>query len=104
MAALQTAAELLDDGRLVGIYPEGTRSRDGDLHRGHTGVAHLAMMTGAPIIPVGIVGTERVQPIGSVGAPNRSAVRSPPLRRTDPSRPTTATAAIASDASRCSTT
>ena len=66
MAALETAADLLDDGRLVGIYPEGTRSRDGALHRGHSGVAHLAMMTGAPIIPIGIVGTQRVQPIGSV--------------------------------------
>ena len=65
MAALQTAAELLEDGRLVGIYPEGTRSRDGMLHRGHTGVAHLAIMTGAPIVPVGIIGTEHVQPIGS---------------------------------------
>ncbi len=65
MAALQTAAELLRDGQLVGIYPEGTRSRDGLLHRGHTGVAHLAVLTGAPIIPVGLTGTERVQPIGS---------------------------------------
>ncbi len=76
MAALTTAAELLDEGRLVGIYPEGTRSRDGMLHRGHTGVAHLAMMTGAPIVPVGIVGTERVQPIGaSVPRPFRDPVR-----------------------------
>lgn len=65
MAALETAADLLNEGRLVGIYPEGTRSRDGLLHRGHTGVAHLAMMTGAPIIPVGITGTDEVQPIGS---------------------------------------
>ena len=65
MAALQTAAELLDDGRLVGIYPEGTRSRDGMLHRGHSGVAHLAIMSDAPIVPVGIIGTEQVQPIGS---------------------------------------
>jgi 1-acyl-sn-glycerol-3-phosphate acyltransferase len=65
MAALQTAADLLNDGRLVGIYPEGTRSRDGLLHRGHTGVAHLAVMTDAPIVPVGITGTEHVQPIGS---------------------------------------
>jgi 1-acyl-sn-glycerol-3-phosphate acyltransferase len=65
MAALHTAAELLDAGELVGIYPEGTRSRDGFLHRGHTGVAHLAVMTGAPIIPVGIIGTERAQPIGA---------------------------------------
>jgi len=65
MAALETAAGLLDDGRLVGIYPEGTRSRDGLLHRGHSGVAHLAVMTDAPIVPVGIIGSERVQPIGS---------------------------------------
>jgi 1-acyl-sn-glycerol-3-phosphate acyltransferase len=76
MAALETAAELLAEGQLVGIYPEGTRSRDGLLHRGHTGVAHLAMMTGAPIVPVGIVGTERVQPIGAnIPRPFRSPVR-----------------------------
>ena len=65
MAALETAADLLRDGQLVGIYPEGTRSRDGMLHRGHTGVAHLAMSTGAPIVPVGLTGTQRVQPIGA---------------------------------------
>lgn len=64
MAALITAGELLNDGQVVGIYPEGTRSRDGLLHRGHSGVAQLALMTGAPIVPVGIVGTDRVQPIG----------------------------------------
>ncbi len=64
MAALDTAASLLDAGELVGIYPEGTRSRDGLLHKGHTGVAHLALKTGAPIIPVGLVGTDEVQPIG----------------------------------------
>lgn len=65
MAALTTAAGLLDGGALVGIFPEGTRSRDGLLHRGHSGVAHLAMATGAPIVPVGLTGTERVQPIGA---------------------------------------
>ncbi|HUF99606.1 MAG TPA: lysophospholipid acyltransferase family protein [Ilumatobacter sp.] len=64
MAALITAGELLEAGQIVGIYPEGTRTRDGYLHRGHSGVAQLALMTGAPIVPVGIVGTERVQPIG----------------------------------------
>ncbi len=64
MSALDTAAQLLDEGDLVGIYPEGTRTRDGYLHRGHTGVAHLALLTGAPIIPVGIIGTNLVQPIG----------------------------------------
>lgn len=76
MAALETAAELLADGQIVGIYPEGTRSRDGHLHRGHAGVAHLAVMTGAPIIPVGLTGTERVQPIGSsIPRPFRGPVR-----------------------------
>lgn len=65
MAALTTAAELLRAGKIVGIYPEGTRSRDGMLHRGHSGVAHLSMISDAPIIPVGLMGTERVQPIGT---------------------------------------
>jgi 1-acyl-sn-glycerol-3-phosphate acyltransferase len=76
MAALITAGELLNDGQVVGIYPEGTRSRDGLLHRGHSGVAQLALMTGAPIVPVGLVGTERVQPIGqNVPKPFRGRVR-----------------------------
>ena len=76
MAALTTAAALLEQGELVGIYPEGTRSRDGYLHRGHAGVAHLAVMTGAPIIPVGLIGTERVQPIGqSFPRPFKGPVR-----------------------------
>lgn len=61
-AALDAAAGLLEDGELFGIYPEGTRSRDGVLHKGHTGVARLALRTGAPIVPVGIIGTDAVQP------------------------------------------
>ena len=61
-AALDTAAGVLDRGELFGIYPEGTRSRDGVLHKGHTGLARLAARTGAPIIPVGLVGTREVQP------------------------------------------
>ena len=60
--ALDTAAGLLDDGELFGIYPEGTRARDGFLHKGHTGVARLSLRTGAPIVPVGILGTRQVQP------------------------------------------
>lgn len=60
--ALDTAARLLEDGELFGIYPEGTRARDGLLHKGHTGAARLAIRTGAPIIPVGILGTRAVQP------------------------------------------
>lgn len=61
-AALDAARRVLDDGGLFGIFPEGTRSRDGRLHKGHTGAARLAMQTGAPIIPVGIVGTREIQP------------------------------------------
>ena len=60
--ALNTAARVLDDGQFFGIYPEGTRARDGKLHRGHTGPARLALRTGAPIVPVGIIGTREIQP------------------------------------------
>jgi 1-acyl-sn-glycerol-3-phosphate acyltransferase len=60
--ALDKAAELLDAGELFGIYPEGTRSRDGRLHKGHTGCARLALRTGCPIVPVGLQGTLEVQP------------------------------------------
>ncbi len=63
--ALDTAARVLDRGELFGIYPEGTRSRDGLLHRGHTGAARLALRTGAPLIPVGMRGTDLVQPTGA---------------------------------------
>ncbi len=65
MAALDVAAGVLRRGDVLGIYPEGTRSRDGLLHRGHTGVAQLALTTGAPIVPVGLVGTEVIQPVGA---------------------------------------
>lgn len=60
--ALDAAAGVLGAGELFGIYPEGTRARDGLLHKGHTGMARLALRTGAPIVPVGIIGTDRVQP------------------------------------------
>ena len=65
MATLQVAAGVLEQGHVLGIYPEGTRSRDGLLHRGHSGVAQLALMTGAPVVPVGLIGTDRIQPIGA---------------------------------------
>lgn len=52
-------------GGVVGIFPEGTRSRDGQLHRGHTGAAHLSLVTGAPIVPAGITGTDRILPTGA---------------------------------------
>jgi 1-acyl-sn-glycerol-3-phosphate acyltransferase len=61
-AALNAAAGVLGRGEFFGIYPEGTRSRDGKLHRGHTGVARLALRTGCPIFPVGLQGTLEVQP------------------------------------------
>src|SRR3546814_7336171 len=60
--ALDTAARVLERGELFGIYPEGTRARDGRLHRGHTGPARLALRPRAPILPVGIVGTRDIQP------------------------------------------
>ncbi|MEZ5383076.1 MAG: lysophospholipid acyltransferase family protein [Microthrixaceae bacterium] len=61
-AALDAAADVLGRGELFGIYPEGTRSRDGDLHKGHTGMARLAIETNSPIVPVGVLGTVEVQP------------------------------------------
>lgn len=65
VTALERAATVLDGGGALGIFPEGTRSRDGLVHRGHNGVAHLALRTGAPIVPVGITGTAEVQPPGA---------------------------------------
>jgi 1-acyl-sn-glycerol-3-phosphate acyltransferase len=62
--ALLAARRVLDEGGIFGIYPEGTRSPDGRLHRGHTGVARLALQTGAPIVPVALVGTREAQPPG----------------------------------------
>jgi 1-acyl-sn-glycerol-3-phosphate acyltransferase len=63
--ALDAAAGVLDRGELFGIYPEGTRSRDGKLRKGHTGPARLALRTGAPLVPVGIIGTRDIQPPGA---------------------------------------
>lgn len=60
--ALDAAAGILDAGELFGIYPEGTRARDGRLHKGHTGIARLALRTGVPIVPVGIIGSDACQP------------------------------------------
>lgn len=65
IASLDTALDVLGRGEAFGIYPEGTRSRDGRLYRGRTGVAHLALTAGVPVVPVGLVGTEQLQPVGS---------------------------------------
>ena len=65
LASLDIALEVLGRGEAFGIYPEGTRSRDGRLYRGRTGVAHLALTSGAPVVPVGLSGTEHLQPVGS---------------------------------------
>ena len=74
--ALMSAKRVLDDGELFGIYPEGTRSHDGRLYRGKTGVARLALETGAPVVPVAVVGTDVVAPPGKkFGSFTRPVVR-----------------------------
>lgn len=66
LSAFDAAIPHLRDGGLVCVYPEGTRSPDGRLYRGRTGAARLALAADVPIIPVGMIGTEKVQPIGQV--------------------------------------
>ena len=63
--SLDKALAILAEGGAFGIYPEGTRSRDGRLYRGRTGVAFLAMTSGAPVVPVALTGTEKLQPVGA---------------------------------------
>jgi len=65
--SLDAGLEVLRAGKAFGIYPEGTRSRDGRLYRGRTGVAFLALTAGVPVVPVGLVGTDKVQPVGTRG-------------------------------------
>ena len=62
---LDKAREVLQKGLAFGIYPEGTRSRDGRLYRGRTGVAWLALTAGCPVVPVALSGTADIQPVGS---------------------------------------
>ena len=64
-AALDTAERILGQGKLLGMYPEGTRSPDGRLYKGKTGLARLALETGVPVIPVAMIGTDVVNPPGS---------------------------------------
>lgn len=63
--ALEQQRQILETGAAVALYPEGTRSLDGRLYKGRTGVAFLALQTGAPVVPVGLIGTDKVMPVGS---------------------------------------
>jgi 1-acyl-sn-glycerol-3-phosphate acyltransferase len=63
-AALNTGLGVLEQGQLLGIYPEGTRSPDGRLYRGRTGIARMVLEAKVPVIPVAMIDTEKVQPIG----------------------------------------
>jgi 1-acyl-sn-glycerol-3-phosphate acyltransferase len=63
--ALDIALQVLNEGGLFGIYPEGTRSPDGRMHRGHTGIARIALEAKVPVIPVAMINTDKVQPIGT---------------------------------------
>lgn len=63
--ALDQQRQLLEEGLTVALYPEGTRSTDGRLYKGRTGVAFLALQTGAPVVPVGLIGTDKVMPKGA---------------------------------------
>jgi 1-acyl-sn-glycerol-3-phosphate acyltransferase len=62
--ALFTGIKVLSEGKLLGIYPEGTRSPDGRIYRGRTGIARMALESGVPVIPVAMIDTEKVMPIG----------------------------------------
>ena len=64
-AALDTAERLLNEGKLLGMYPEGTRSPDGRLYKGKTGLSRVALRTGVKVIPVAMIGTDGVNPPGS---------------------------------------
>ncbi len=63
--ALEQQKQLLEAGEAIALYPEGTRSLDGRLYKGRTGVAFLALQTGAPVVPVGLIGTNEVMPVGA---------------------------------------
>jgi 1-acyl-sn-glycerol-3-phosphate acyltransferase len=65
-AALITGLKVLDEGKCLGIYPEGTRSPDGRLYKGRSGIARLAIESGSPVIPVAMFNTEKIQPTGTV--------------------------------------
>ena len=62
--SLNAGLQALQHGHLLGIYPEGTRSPDGRLHRGKLGVAKLALEAQVPVVPIALIGTDKVQPVG----------------------------------------
>lgn len=64
-ASLNTGLRVLAEGNILGIYPEGTRSPDGKMYRGRTGVARMILEAGVPVVPVAMIDTEKVMPIGS---------------------------------------
>ncbi|MGR0320473.1 lysophospholipid acyltransferase family protein [Agromyces sp. ZXT2-3] len=64
-ASLNTGLRVLGEGRILGIYPEGTRSPDGKLYRGRTGVARMVLEAGVPVVPVAMIGTAEIMPIGT---------------------------------------
>ena len=63
-ASLESGLKVLGEGNCLGIYPEGTRSPDGKLYRGRTGIARLVLESEAPVVPVAIIGTDKLQPAG----------------------------------------
>jgi len=63
-ASLNTGLQVLAEGRILGLYPEGTRSPDGRLYRGRTGVARMVLEAHVPVIPVAVTGTDEVMPLG----------------------------------------
>lgn len=71
---LDRVDEILREGGVVGVHPEGTRSRDGLLNPGHRGVAQMALRAGAPVVPVALVGTGEAQPVGQFVPNFRSPV------------------------------
>jgi 1-acyl-sn-glycerol-3-phosphate acyltransferase len=78
---MDTAVRLLREGKLLGIYPEGTRSPDGRLYKGKTGVARMALEADVKVIPVAMIGTDKVNPIGSrIWRPRKVRIKiGPPL-------------------------
>lgn len=75
-AVIDTGVRVLSEGKVLGIYPEGTRSRDGQLHKGKVGVAQIALRAGVPIVPVAMIGTDKVNPVGArLWRPHRVEIR-----------------------------